>query len=85
MEIKGALGLGTAGRNVGTALVPASQSFSDPKIMIMLVANTIVLLIVRIPASGQLQRKALRPRGWINKTFESGGGGGGVAVAGIRG
>ncbi len=35
MEIKGMLGLGTAARNVGAALVPASQSFSDPKIIIM--------------------------------------------------
>ena len=61
MEIKGVLGLGTAGRNVGAALVPASQSFSDPKIMIMLVAYTIVMLIVLIPASGLLRRKALRP------------------------
>lgn len=31
VAIKGVLGLGTAARNVGAALVPASQSFSDPK------------------------------------------------------
>ena len=61
VEIKGVLGLGTAARNVGAALVPASQSFSDPKVMIMLVAYTIVMLIVLIPASGWLRRKALRP------------------------
>ncbi len=61
LEIKGVLGLGTAARNVGVALVPASQSFSDPKVMIMLVAYTIVMLIVLVPASGRLRRKALRP------------------------
>jgi bile acid:Na+ symporter, BASS family len=61
VEIKGVLGLGTAARNVGAALVPASQSFSDPKVMIMLVACTIVMLVVLIPASGWLRRKALRP------------------------
>ena len=61
VEIKGVLGLGTAARNVGVALVPASQSFSDPKVMIMLVAYTIVMLIVLVPASGRLRRKALRP------------------------
>ncbi|MGA7880204.1 MAG: hypothetical protein WBL40_01590 [Terrimicrobiaceae bacterium] len=63
VEIKGVLGLGTAARNVGVALVPASQSFSDPKIMIMLVAYTIVMLIVLVPASGRLRRKALSPKG----------------------
>jgi BASS family bile acid:Na+ symporter len=55
------LGLGIAARNVGAALVPASQSFSDPKVMVMLVAFTIVMLIVLIPASGWLRRKAVRP------------------------
>jgi BASS family bile acid:Na+ symporter len=61
VEIKGVLGLGTAARNVGAALVPASQSFSDPKVMIMLVACTLVMLVVLIPASGWLRRKAVRP------------------------
>ena len=61
VEIQEVLWVGTAARNVGAALVPASQSFSDPKIMIMLVAYTIVMLIVLIPASGRLRRKALPP------------------------
>jgi BASS family bile acid:Na+ symporter len=55
---RGVLGLGTAARNVGAALVPASQSFSDPKIMIMLVATTLVMLIVLVPAARWLARKA---------------------------
>jgi bile acid:Na+ symporter, BASS family len=57
-QIRGVLGLGTAARNVGAALVPASQSFSEPKIMIMLVASTIVMLIVLLPAARWLRRKA---------------------------
>ena len=52
------LGLGTAARNVGAALVPASQSFADPKIIVMLVASTIVMLIVLVPAARWLRRKA---------------------------
>jgi bile acid:Na+ symporter, BASS family len=60
LEIKGVLGLGTAARNVGAALVPASQSFSDPKIMVMLVACTIVMLIVLLPAANWLRRRAPR-------------------------
>jgi bile acid:Na+ symporter, BASS family len=60
VETKGVLGLGTAARNVGAALVAASQSFSDPKVMIMLIACTIVMLVVLIPASGWLRKKTLR-------------------------
>ena len=56
--IRGVLGLGTAARNVGAALVPASQCFSDPKIIIMLVASTIVMLIVLLPMAHWLRRKA---------------------------
>lgn len=57
-EIRGVLGLGTAARNVGAALVPASQSFSDPKIIVMLVASTIVMLIVLVPAARWLRRQS---------------------------
>jgi hypothetical protein len=57
VEMRRVLGLGTAARNVGAALVPASQSFSDPKIAIMLVASTLVMLIVLLPAARWLRRK----------------------------
>ncbi|HEY5741074.1 MAG TPA: bile acid:sodium symporter [Terrimicrobiaceae bacterium] len=57
-EIRGVLGLGTAARNVGAALIPASQSFSDPKIIIMLVASTIVMVIVLVPSAHWLRRNA---------------------------
>ncbi len=57
-EIKGVLGLGTAARNIGAALIPASQSSSDPKIMVMLVASTIAMLIVLLPVANWLRRRA---------------------------
>jgi BASS family bile acid:Na+ symporter len=57
-RIRGVLGLGTGARNIGAALVAASESFSEPKVMIMLVASTIVMLIVLLPAARWLQAKA---------------------------
>lgn len=57
-RIRGVLGLGTGARNIGAALVAASESFSEPKVMIMLVASTIVMLIVLVPAARWLQAKA---------------------------
>ena len=56
-RIRGVLGLGTGARNIGAALVAASESFSDPKVMIMLVASTIVMLIVLVPAARWLHAK----------------------------
>ena len=60
VEIKGVLGLETAARNGGAAFVPASQSFSDPKIRIMLVTCPIVILIVLVPAASWLRRKTMQ-------------------------
>lgn len=57
-RIRGVLGLGTGARNIGAALVAASESFSEPKVMIMLVARTIVMLIVLVPAARWLRAKA---------------------------
>lgn len=57
-KIRGVLGLGTGARNIGAALVPASQNFSEPKVMIMLVASTTVMLILLVPAARWLRSKA---------------------------
>ncbi|HEU4679100.1 MAG TPA: bile acid:sodium symporter [Terrimicrobiaceae bacterium] len=57
-RIRGVLGLGTGARNIGAALVAASESFSEPKVMIMLVASTIVMLILLVPAARWLRAKA---------------------------
>jgi bile acid:Na+ symporter, BASS family len=59
VQTRGVLGLGTAARNIGAALVPASQSFSDAKVMIMLVACTIVTLLLLLPAAAWLRRERL--------------------------
>jgi bile acid:Na+ symporter, BASS family len=59
LQTKGVLGLGTASRNIGAALVSASQSFPDSKVMIMLVACTIVTLLLLLPAAAWLRRRRL--------------------------
>ncbi|MEA3210865.1 MAG: bile acid:Na+ symporter, family [Chthoniobacter sp.] len=41
-EVRGVLGLATAGRNFDAALVPAASSFNDPKVTIMIVVGAIV-------------------------------------------
>ena len=56
---KGTLGLATAARNIGAALVPASQNFSDSKIMLMVVCCTIVTLLMLVPTAAWLRRKAV--------------------------
>jgi BASS family bile acid:Na+ symporter len=48
--------LGTAQRNIAAALVVGSQSFSDPKVVVMVVVVAIVGLLVLIPLSRMLAR-----------------------------
>jgi bile acid:Na+ symporter, BASS family len=48
------LALGTAQRNIAAALVVASQSFSDPKVIVMVIVVAIVGLIVLMPLSRAL-------------------------------
>jgi len=58
---RGALGLATAARNFGAALVPAASSFSDPKVTLMIVVGAIVCLVVCFLAAGWLRRNASPP------------------------
>jgi BASS family bile acid:Na+ symporter len=60
-EVRGVLGLATAGRNFGAALVPAASSSSDPKVTIMIVVGAIVCLIVSFLAAGWVRRATLTP------------------------
>ncbi|MGA8434077.1 MAG: hypothetical protein WB713_04690 [Methyloceanibacter sp.] len=46
--------LGTGQRNIAAALVVASQSFSDPKVVVMVIVVTIVGFIVLMPLSRAL-------------------------------
>lgn len=52
---RGVLGLATAGRNFGAALVPAANSFNDPKVTTMIIVGAIVCLIVCFIAAGWLK------------------------------
>jgi BASS family bile acid:Na+ symporter len=56
-EVRGVLGLATAARNFGAALVPAAKSFSDPKVTIMIIVGAIVCLVVSFLAAGWLRRR----------------------------
>jgi hypothetical protein len=51
LKYKERLASGASRATSARPLVLASQSFSDPKIMIMFVACTIVMLVMLIPAS----------------------------------
>jgi BASS family bile acid:Na+ symporter len=48
------LGLGTAQRNIAAALVVGSQSFEDPKVVVMVVVVAIVGLLLLMPLSRML-------------------------------
>ena len=50
-------GLGTAQRNIAAALVVGSQSFRDPKVVVMVVVVAIVGLLILMPMSRMLAGK----------------------------
>jgi bile acid:Na+ symporter, BASS family len=50
----GTRALGTSQRNIAAALVVASQSFSDPKVVVMVIVVAIVGLIILMPLSRAL-------------------------------
>jgi len=52
------LGLGTAQRNIAAALVVGGQSFSDPKVVVMVVVVALVGLLTLMPLSRQLGKGA---------------------------
>jgi BASS family bile acid:Na+ symporter len=54
VENRRVLALGTAQRNIAAALVVAGQSFSDPKVVVMVVVVAIVGLLVLMPVSRRL-------------------------------
>jgi len=55
-ETRRVLALGTAQRNIAAALVVGSQSFHDPKVVVMVVVVAIVGLFVLMPLSRMLAR-----------------------------
>jgi BASS family bile acid:Na+ symporter len=56
MDTRRVLALGTAQRNIAAALVVGSQSFSDPKVVVMVVVVAIVSLLVLMPLSRMLAK-----------------------------
>jgi BASS family bile acid:Na+ symporter len=58
MDTRGVLALGTAQRNIAAALVVGSQSFSDPKVVVMVVVVAIVGLLILMPLSRMLAKWA---------------------------
>jgi bile acid:Na+ symporter, BASS family len=53
------MALGTAQRNIAAALVVASQSFNDPKVVVMVIVVAIVGLILLMPLSRALANRGL--------------------------
>jgi len=56
-ETKRVLALGTAQRNIAAALVVGSQSFDDPKVVVMVIVVAIVGLIILMPLSRALAHR----------------------------
>src|SRR6185436_13652792 len=52
--VKRVMALGTGQRNIAAALVVASQSFGDPKVVVMVIVVAIVGLIILMPLSRAL-------------------------------
>src|SRR6266496_1998017 len=51
------MALGTSQRNIAAALVVASQSFSDPKVVVMVIVVAIIGLIILMPLSRALANR----------------------------
>jgi bile acid:Na+ symporter, BASS family len=60
-EVRGLLGLGTAARNFGAALVPAASNFQDPAVSIMLIISAIACLVISFIAARWLRRRTVAP------------------------
>ena len=56
VDTKRVMALGTGQRNIAAALVVASQSFDDPKVVVMVIVVAIVGLIVLMPFSRALAK-----------------------------
>lgn len=57
-DTKRVLALGTGQRNIAAALVVGGQSFSDPKVVVMVIVVAIVGLLILMPLSRALAKRA---------------------------
>ena len=58
VDTRRVLALGTAQRNIAAALVVGGQSFSDPKVVVMIIVVAIVGLLALMPLSKALGRES---------------------------
>jgi BASS family bile acid:Na+ symporter len=58
LDTRRVLGLGTAQRNAGAALLVGGQNFSDPRVVVMIVVVAIVGLLILIPLSRILAKRS---------------------------
>ena len=56
VQTKRVMSLGTGQRNIAAALVVASQSFDDPKVVVMVIVVAIVGLFILMPLSRALAK-----------------------------
>src|SRR6516162_6528730 len=61
-DTKRVMALGTGQRNIAAALVVASQSFDDPKVVVMVIVVAIVGLIILMPLSRALAKHGFAQR-----------------------
>ena len=57
IDTRRVMALGTGQRNIAAALVVASESFSDPKVVVMVIVVAIVGLIILMPLSRALANR----------------------------
>jgi predicted Na+-dependent transporter len=55
------LGLGTGTRNISAALLVATQSFTDPQVLAMVLVGSTVGLFILLPLAFELGRRAAKP------------------------
>ena len=60
------LALGTAQRNIAAALVVGGQSFSDPKVVVMVIVVAIVGLLILMPLSKALGQRSVARRAEVS-------------------
>jgi BASS family bile acid:Na+ symporter len=57
------LALATAARNFAAAIVPAANSFQDPKVMVMLIVSAVVCLLLTFLSAIWIRRRGDRTKG----------------------
>ena len=59
------LGIATGQRNISAAMLIASLNFQDPKVLVMVLIASLMMLVLGLAAAGELGRRAAAPRAVI--------------------